>query len=501
MGRKPKEEKRTITVVVNGTVIPVILHPPKPPRQTWYAYWSGLTASKSTGQTDFEQAALAVEDMVRNGGKRGSLTDTVLSDEEFEAIQRVHFSRKQDPMARKRSDKSLVLCLEAIAAFRDMTGISPITLAGPDDCAAFQRKALQLPKTWRLKYPNAKREGVSAYSPHTVLRWSRSLQAAFERANINGGKKCTRGVVDNTKLLTSNPWRAFTWIEAADKPIRQFSSEELVSILDYFDKKWDGVTVGTAATKSFLWLWCRLSELTNLKWGDLRIVGDEYHFEIIGKWGVEKWARIPDGLYREILAFKTSNPYIFADYNRQLRQNLQQRGLVLIAANVGDEYTPDSFGNWLQSRIPEWAQETGRPHATPHVFRKTALQHARRGEDLNRLVAQDAKVTTSVMMRHYVSEREEELRHASNRTYARILASLPTDIATRYGYQPVNGMADLEIRLEAATRAKDWRLVADLANRLATNRPEEFLLNPSLTWPILPEQSVPSSGLLDIQHP
>ena len=103
MGRKPKAEKRTITVVVNGTVIPVILHPPKPPRQTWYAYWAGLTASKSTGQTDFEQAALAAEDMVRNGGKRGTLADTVLSDEEFEAIQRAHFSRNQDPMAQVQS--------------------------------------------------------------------------------------------------------------------------------------------------------------------------------------------------------------------------------------------------------------------------------------------------------------------------------------------------------------------------------------------------------------
>ena len=57
MGRMPKVEKRTITVVVNGTTIPVILHPPKPPRRAWYAYWPGLTTSKSTGQTDFEAAA------------------------------------------------------------------------------------------------------------------------------------------------------------------------------------------------------------------------------------------------------------------------------------------------------------------------------------------------------------------------------------------------------------------------------------------------------------
>jgi hypothetical protein len=172
-----------------------------------------LVASKSTGQTDFAQAALAAEDMVRNGGKRRSVVETLLSDEEFEAIQRAHYSRKSDSRARARSEKSLESCLEAMAACKEITGVIPITLATPDDCAAFQRKALELPKTWRLRYPNAKKEGVNSYSPHTILRWSRSLQAAFERASINGGKKCIRGVVDNAKLLTANPWKAFTWIE------------------------------------------------------------------------------------------------------------------------------------------------------------------------------------------------------------------------------------------------------------------------------------------------
>ena len=108
----------------------------------------------------------------------------------------------------------------------------------------------------------------------------------------------------------------------------------------------------------------------------------------------------------------------------------------------------------------------GPPHATPHVFRKTALQHARRGEDLNRLAAQDARVGTSVMMRHYVTE-QEELRHASNRTYTRILASLPQETATRYGYLPDSQTDDLEVRLEMAAKAKNWKLVADLAKQLA----------------------------------
>jgi hypothetical protein len=95
------------------------------------------------------------------------------------------------------------------------------------------------------------------------------------------------------------------------------------------------------------------------------------------------------------------------------------------------------------------------------------LQHARHGEDLNRQVAKDARVSSSVMMRHYVTERDEELRQASNRTYARILASLPPGVVTWYGYAPENETDDLEARLAVATSAQDWNLVTDLARQLA----------------------------------
>ena len=205
--------------------------------------------------------------------------------------------------------------------------MSPITSATPDDCAAFQRRHSNCQRSGGSNTRTPGRSDQSVYSPHTVLKWSTALQAAFERASINGGKKCIRGVVDNAKLLTSNPWKAFTWIEGANKPIRQFTTEELGSILDYFGSRWKGITVAPAAAKVCLWSWCRLSELVNLTWDDLRIVGTEYHFEIIGKWGVEKWARIPGGLYHELLGLKTANPHVFSAYNKQLRQHYERRGL------------------------------------------------------------------------------------------------------------------------------------------------------------------------------
>ena len=82
MPRKPKREKKTkIVVIVVGKSINVTLFPPTPPRRSWYVYWPGLVASKSTGAQSFDDAVIAAETMLRNGGKRAGPEDTALSDE------------------------------------------------------------------------------------------------------------------------------------------------------------------------------------------------------------------------------------------------------------------------------------------------------------------------------------------------------------------------------------------------------------------------------------
>jgi len=466
MPRKPKHETTKITVVVDGTPVPVTLFPPNGRLSSWYVYWPGLPNSRSTGAKDMQDAIVAAESMVRNGGNRPTLDVVAMSDEEFEAIQRHHFSRKRAPDSLRRAAKSLEVCLEAADAFRRIIGVSPISLATPDDCARFQRLALELPKSWRLQYPKARKIGVSNISPNTILKWTRSLAAAFERANISAGRKCVRGVVPEAKLLKSNPWRQFQWIEGTTKEKRQLSEEELLSILDYFEGEWPNVKAALTAVKTCLWSWARLSEMTNLKWDDLRTVGREQHFQIIGKWGVEKWARLPTGLMEELRAIKVGSTYVFASYNRQLRKFYCTAGRVRSAELVSDEFSPKAFGDWFQERIQDWATQTGHAPATPHAFRKTALQHARTGEDLNRQVAHDARLSESVMMAHYVIERDEEMRQSSNRTYHRILLSLSLEVATRYGYRPDDETADLEKRLANATAAKDWETVGKLASQL-----------------------------------
>lgn len=428
MPRTPKQEKKTITVVVNGKPIAVTLYPPKQSRRAWYAFWVGLTFAKSTGHANFEDAVVAAQEMVKGGGKKPSVADAVLSDQEFEEVQRVYFGRKRDPAAQVRAQKSLFSCLNAIAAFRRISGLSPITLATPDDCAAFQQKALKLPKNWRHGYPNGKKD-VELSSPNTVLKWSRSLQAAFERVNRNALKRrCVRGVVPENKLLTANPWNKFPWIEGRKRPIRQFDGAELLSFLDYLKASAPSITVASALAKVFLWSGARRQEITALSWSTLRVVGSEYHFAIVGKWGVERWFRIPEGLYRDLLELKTDSPFVFATYTDQLRQLYAKSERPWAAQHIGTEFTPDRLGDWFFQRLAAWSKNLPKGHATTHIFRKTALQFARRGEDLNHRVAADAKVSESVMMASYVQERDEELHQASNRTFQRLVAGLPAEV-------------------------------------------------------------------------
>lgn len=494
MPRKPKVEKRTIQVIINGKPVAVTLHPPTARRRSWYAYWAGLVASRSTGQTKLEDAIIAAESMVKNGGKKAAVADAVLSDEEFEAIQRIHFQRKHAEQARRRAEKSLQSCLDAIAAFREIAGLFPVTLATPDDCARFQRTALTLPKLWR-RFPPDQRKPVDYFSeegrnkrwqsdlldeldkcPHysvnNVVKWSRTLQAAFERANRNALKrKCVRGVVDEKQLLTANPWSQFTWIEGKERPIRQFDSGELLAFLDHFEQEWAGFTVPLLLAKTYLWSWGRRIEVASLQWSELRNIGDEHHFDITGKWGVQKWFRVPGTLFQDLLTIRTESPYVFAAYSEQLRQFYERTGQPENARMVKAEFGPENVANWFYKRIKAWSKNLPKGTATPHIFRKTTLQYARRGEDINQQVAWDAQVSPSVATRHYIEETTDEMREKSNRTYKRILAALPFEVARRYGHVEV-GQSAPEEQVQAAITARNWPLAAALTARLARGHPE-----------------------------
>lgn len=481
MPRKPKQ-KIPITVLVSSKAIRVVMHAPTRTRKSWYAYWTGLRYSMSTGQSDYDEAVKALHGMIESwnagqGGRRAAIADAVLSDEEFAAIQRAHFDRFHDLAEKKRAAKTLDDCLEAVGAFRDIIKMDPINFTRPvaavtpDICAAFQRKALTLPRNWRKKYPNSKKdEEVTTIRANTIVKWSRVLQAAFQRANQNAGKKCVRGVVLAGKLLRENPWSQFTWIEGENRPIRQFDSEELLSLLKYFEVKWPGVSVGSLMAKVCLWSQCRRTEVTSLTWDQLRQVGSEHHFEIIGKWGVEKWFRVPDTLYHELVSVRTDAPHVFAAHVQQLRAFYAQSEMPWKTKMVGQQFNPVNLGDWFHERLVHWSKTLPKGRATTHVFRKTSLQYALSGESAR--VAADARLSEGVMLQHYAKVTDPQRREQSNRTFARIVASLDAEVANAYGHVPVE-TGVLEAQLVAATEAKNWGLAAQLTAELANRPPRQ----------------------------
>jgi integrase len=470
MPRKPKVEKKTVNIRVNDALVSVILHPPAGKRTSWYAYWAGIGNPKSTGQVDLTEAIKVAEAMLRNGGARTTADNAILSEEELDTIQHAHFVGKRTaPRGRSRGEKTLKAFREALAAFKDIVAMEPIrftrpaTLATADVCAAFQIKALTLPKNWRRKHPKSRKaEEVGKVSPNTVLKWSRALQAAWQRANTRAGKKCVRGVVDSGKLLSGNPWNDFPWIEGVEKPVRQFNTAELLGFLDYLDREWPGFTVGAALAKVYLWSACRQEEVTTLRWDQHREVEGQHHFHIVGKRNVERWFRVPAGLHEELESLRTDSPFVFAAYNGQLRRFHEANGRPDNARRVGEEFKPLCLGDWLYDRLGDWSATLPGGHAHPHVFRKTALQQAWVGdESMDKRVAEDACVGKEVMLAHYV----RVLRERSNRTYCRILSALPPEVAYHYGH--VQQRPLLKEQLRQAVEAEDWDAVDRLRGELA----------------------------------
>jgi integrase len=342
-----------------------------------------------------------------------------------------------------------------------------VSTATPDDCAAFQRKALTLPRNWRSKYPKSK-EASGTITPTTVAKWSRALAAAFGRCNRNAGNKCVRGVVPEVKLLDANPWRGFSWaVEEVERPIRQFDAAELTGLLDYLTAEWPAVTAARAAVKVLFWSACRKEEVTGLTWSQYRPVHGEHHFDVTGKWGVRRWVRVPDGLFADLQALRAvGDDRAFAAYNPQLRAHHEAGRQPWQAHRVGASFSPACFGDWLYERVVGWAKTAPGGHAYLHVFRKTSLQFARDGEDVNRRVAEDAGVNENVLLGHYVREEDRHLRAKSNATFARLAAALPPAVSARLGFDPPP-TDRLRDRLDAAVEGGDYDTVARLASELA----------------------------------
>ena len=90
--------------------------------------------------------------------------------------------------------------------------------------------------------------------------------------------------------------------------LRHFTDAELISIIEFFEKSYPEVATARLAAQVFFWSCARRKEISSLKWDSLRLVGDEVHFDVVGKWMIRKWFRVPSKLYEELLSIKTSSP-------------------------------------------------------------------------------------------------------------------------------------------------------------------------------------------------
>jgi hypothetical protein len=179
---------------------------------------------------------------------------------------------------------------------------------------------------------------------------------------------------------------------------------------------------------------------------------------------------VPDEVFHELESQRVEgDPHVFAAYTTQLRHFYEGSTRPGTAKIVNPTFDPTRLGDWFYERVVGWAETQPGGHAYIHTFRKTGFQFTRSGEDLNRRVAEDACVSEKVMLNHYVTERDPELRAKSNRTFERLAAALPPAVAVRFGYLAPQE-DPLEEKLREATERKDWDLVGRLSSELRSRR-------------------------------
>lgn len=86
-------------------------------------------------------------------------------------------------------------------------------------------------------------------------------------------------------------------------------------------------------------------------------------------------------------------------------------------------------------------------------------------------MAHDASITESVMLGHYVDETDEERWMKSNRTFERIVVSLPAEMAQRDGYLPVQARTGIAGVLQSAIARRDREAVKLVLTRIGNNDP------------------------------
>jgi len=220
--------------------------------------------------------------------------------------------------------------------------------------------------------------------------------------------------------------------------------------------------------KVFLWSWAEKTKLQSfLVW--LSSGRQRAPLRDGREMGRREMVPDPERVYLELEGFRTDSPFVFAAFSDQLRSFHASSSQPWQASQVRAQFDPENLGEWFYRQVSLWSESLVRGKAYVHVFRKTSLQYARRGDDANARLANDARVGKGVMLTSYVKESDEEMRHSSSRMFARIRSSLRPDVALRYGYdEPMT--SPLEQQLNEAIAAQDWQLATRLTAQLAQQK-------------------------------
>ena len=108
---------------------------------------------------------------------------------------------------------------------------------------------------------------------------------------------------------------------------------------------------------------------------------------MVGKWGVERWFRVPGPVYRELQALRTASTPSCSRPTPQAPIPEAARRTSAAPGRCRADFTARTLAAGSMSGSEDWAAKCRKGQAFLHVFRKTALQYARRGEDINRQVA------------------------------------------------------------------------------------------------------------------
>ena len=187
--------------------------------------------------------------------------------------------------------------------------------------------------------------------------------------------------------------------------------------------------------------------------------------------GVRDQGDLEEKLHDIVVKLLVSPGGLFRNYDPNRHGQLRDHyaGQTLTAQRIGTQYSPTAFADWFHDKIVEWSDSAPNGHATQHAFRKTGLQLAYRGGLADTMIATDASITESVMHGHYVDEMDEELLLKSNRTFDRIVSSLPAEVAERYGYSPGQEGTGLDALVKAAIDRQDWDGATELITRIKKN--------------------------------